>query len=408
MLEGLRVIELATYIAAPSAGMLLSEWGADVIKVEPPEGCPMRGVFSGLLRDDLSGNPVFDLDNRGKRSVVLDLKQPAGIEALRLLLGGADVFLTNMRPAALEKLKLDYSSLKDGFPSLIYASVTGYGHAGPDRGRPGFDISAFFARSGLTHASTRKGEEPVPPRMGVGDHITGVGTAAGILAALHARSRSGKGAMIDASLLRAGIYALGADTAIQLKFGRMSSTKTRHQIFHPFSNYFRTRDGRWLVIVPRQGAKEWQRLCMGVGAKDLAADTRFHTPGGRRAHAAEAVERLDRIFAAGDFEEWEDRLDKADIVWAPVLRPADVAGDAQAEAAGAFREMREPGGSGATYRTVCGPVRFEGPDAPPAQEVFPASPELGRDTLAVLAEAGMSQAELDKRRKAGVFGKTPA
>ncbi len=394
MLSSIRIVELATYIAAPSAGGLLADWGADVLKIEPPEGCPMRVTFN--TGEDF---PVFALDNRGKKGITLDLTKEQSHPVLRRLLQGADVFLTNLRSRSLHKMGLSYENLKQEFPELIYAEVSGYGTIGPDKDLPGFDISAFFARSGMTHANTPKMSDPVLPRTAVGDHITGISTAAAILAAVLNRQTTRRGCFIDSSLLRSGIYALGSDFAIQLGYGRLGSAKPRHEVINPMANYFRTQDERWLTLVPRPvDQKEWRQLCEIVGANDMGDDPRYETPKQRRAAAREIVERLDACFATKTLDEWRPLLDEAGFIWAPVLKPSEVVEDAQANAMDAFIDL--PCADGQRRRSPAGPIRFV--DAPqPLPRPFPA---LGEHIDEVMHQIGYSEAEISNLKKERIFG----
>lgn len=228
MLEGIRVIEHATYMAAPGAGSILSDWGAEVIKIEPPGGDPIRKFFA-TIGTDIQDNPVFDFDNRGKRSIILDTSTPDGQAVLRALAGDAHVFLTNVRPGGLNRAGLDYESLSVDNPKLVYCSLTGFGLEGPDADKPGFDVASFWSRAGVAAITIPKGGDPFPIRTAFGDHTTSMAAAAGICAALVQAERTGKGQLVEASLLRAALFALGSDFAIQLFFGRIGSTKSRHE-----------------------------------------------------------------------------------------------------------------------------------------------------------------------------------
>jgi crotonobetainyl-CoA:carnitine CoA-transferase CaiB-like acyl-CoA transferase len=389
MLEGIKVIEMATYIAAPGAGGILADWGAEVIKVEPLAGCPMRYTMANVGADHLKGSPIFDLDNRGKKGVAINTATPEGVEAVKRLVKDADVFLTNVRPGGLERSGLDYASLSTINPCLVYASVTGYGLEGAERDRPGFDIAAFWARSGLGYLETVKGTEPTTLRTGIGDHTTSMATVGGILAALVERQRTGKGRLVESSLLRAGIYAAGSDMAVQLKFGKLGSTKSRHEAVQPISNFFKTKSGEWFVIVPRQGSVDWTAVCKIIGKPELETDPRFSNPKGRRANAAELVDILDAAFAEHDLDHGRQKLDENDVIWSPLMRPSDVVADPQAVAAGAFVDVPEEDGSG-TFKAPASPVRFPGADDGPKG----AAPALGQHTLDVLRTAGYSEDDL--------------
>ncbi|HEX2818464.1 MAG TPA: CoA transferase, partial [Phenylobacterium sp.] len=198
LLKGLKVVEFASYIAAPGAACMLGDWGADVIKVERPGGDSMRHVFADV-KSELNGNPTFDLDNRGKRAVVLDVGKPEGREALARLAATADVFITNVRPAALKRAGLDEATLRAANPRLVYTIVTGYGLEGPDAHKPGFDVTAFWARAGVANMTAPKGQDPFILRSGFGDHITTLATVSATLAALYEREQTGQGRLVATS-----------------------------------------------------------------------------------------------------------------------------------------------------------------------------------------------------------------
>jgi crotonobetainyl-CoA:carnitine CoA-transferase CaiB-like acyl-CoA transferase len=394
VLEGLKVVELATYIAAPGAGGIMADWGAEVIKIEAPAGDPMRHFFEGLTDGD-DGNPVFELDNRGKRSIALDIARPAGRDAAVKLATGADVFLTNVRPSALKRAGLDYESLGRTNPRLVYASVTGYGLAGPEADRPGFDVTAFWSRSGVARLTAPKGVNPFTLRTGQGDHTTTLATVSAILAALVERGRTGKGRLVETSLLRTGVYSIGSDMAIQLRLGKIASTRPREASINPIANYFQTGDGHWICHNPRGKPRDWPDFAAAVGRPELAEDPRFAKARDRRAHGAELVGALDAAFAAMTLAEVAERLDAADLVWAPVQTLAQCAADPQAEAAGCFVET--PNDRGGSWRAPAAPARFHGADDGPKGP----APGLGQHTKEVLGEIGYSSGEIDALLRSG-------
>jgi crotonobetainyl-CoA:carnitine CoA-transferase CaiB-like acyl-CoA transferase len=387
MLRDLRVIELATYIAAPGAAGIMADWGADVIKIESPDGDPMRGFFD-TIGSDQAANPVFELDNRGKRSVVLDIRAPAGREAVKALVRNADIFLTNVRPAGLARAGLDHDSLKAVNPRLIYCSLTGYGLEGPDADRPGMDVAAFWSRAGVGALTAPKGAEPFPIRTGMGDHVTSLATVSAILAAVHERQRTGVGRLVETSLLRTGVYAIGSDMAIQLRFGKLASTRGRREAVQPLANFFQTRDGRWICLLARQGSTDWARIAAAARRPELAQDPRFSSARLRREHGGALVDILDEAFGVLDYAQAAAALDAGDITWAPWQTPRDLVSDPQASAAGCFVET--PDGHGGTFPAPAGPARFPGAEDGPRGP----APGLGEHTASVLAEIGWSEAEI--------------
>jgi crotonobetainyl-CoA:carnitine CoA-transferase CaiB-like acyl-CoA transferase len=400
MLEGVKVVEYATYIAAPGAGGIMADWGAQVVKIEPPGGDPIRRFFDSIGHESAQ-NPVFDLDNRGKRSIVLDTAKPEGKAVLQKLAADADVFLTNVRPAGLARAGLDYESLKDVNPRLVYASVTGYGLTGPDIDRPGFDISAFWARSGMATLMAPKGVDPFVIRTGMGDHITSMATLSGILAALVERGRTGKGRLVEASLLRAANYAIGCDMAIAHAFGKVASTRPRPQSVQPLGNFFQSKDGKWFVLVPRQGEADWAPICRALELGDLATDERFTKSKARRQNGAELVGILDAAFARWTFDEIAARLDAESLAWAPAQTAVDAAKDPQLIAAGGVVDAPLPDGS--SRKAPGAPVRFPGASDGPKGP----APRPGEHTRAILQQAGYGAEEIGSLLTAGVAREGP-
>jgi crotonobetainyl-CoA:carnitine CoA-transferase CaiB-like acyl-CoA transferase len=388
VLEGLKIVEFATYVAAPSAAAVMSDWGADVIKVESGRGDPTRRTFAG--QPHLEGNPVFEFENHGKRGVVLDVAKPAGREALLRILSDADVFLTNVRPAALKRAKLDYDSLKDLLPKLIYVSVTGYGLQGEGADLPAFDLAAYWSHGGVSGALTPKGHEPQLPRPAMGDAACALATVSATLSAVIERQRTGHGRLVETSLIRAGVYSIGWDMAIQLKWGRLASQRTRKDVFSPIQNYFKTKDERWVGVFPRDGRDDFVHIVKALEMEHLAADERFADHRSRGKNVAAMVEALDEGFARLTLEEIGARLSAADMVWGPLNYPRDTAVDPLAEAAGCFVDVTDA--DGVTFRQPASPARFPGADDTPKRP----APKLGQHTREVLAAAGYAEGEIDQ------------
>lgn len=401
MLQGLRIIEYATYIAAPGAGGILSDWGAEVIKIEPPKGDPIRNFFNSV-GTDITANPVFDLDNRGKKSICLDTSTAEGQDILKRLAADADVFLTNVRPGGLRRSGLDYESLKKTNPKLVYCSLTGYGLTGPDADKPGFDIASFWARAGVANLTLPKGSEPFPLRTGFGDHTTSMAAAAGICAALVEAGKTGHGRLVESSLLRTALYALGSDFAIQLFFGRIGSTKSRGKQSVPIMNFFKTRDDQWLCIVARQGDIDWEPLCRAIGIEHLVDDERYTSARGRRHNSEDLVAAIDDAFSKYTKEEMGRRLDAEQIAWSPVQTLAQVSEDPQVIASGAIVEI-PAAGQDKPYQSPASPVRFQGADDGPKGP----SPELGEHTSQILKAMGYSSAEITAFENSGIARTRP-
>src|SRR5436190_3555031 len=382
MLDGLRVVELAAWVAGPSAAGVLADWGADVIKVEPPGGDPQRRVFQAI-GVSVAVAPPFELDNRGKRSVVLDLRTDEGRDAMARLLDTADVFITNFRLDALERLALDHATLRPRYPRLIYAGVTGYGMEGPDRNRPGYDIGAFWARSSMAATHVPPGTMPIAVRSAVGDHATGITTVAGIMAALYERERTGEGRLVSTSLLRTGMYLMGWDLGIYLRFGRIQSTRPRERHTAPLLNCYQASDGAVFWLIGLEQDRHWPGLLAAIERPELADDPRFGTSPDRAKNSEALVAELDRVFRTRSRDEWATAFDIHDVWWAPVNTIPDAIQDPQAIAAGAFVDMPVVDGE-EPYRAVASPVDFDG-HGHPAGKV----PAVGEHTAEILAELGL-------------------
>jgi crotonobetainyl-CoA:carnitine CoA-transferase CaiB-like acyl-CoA transferase len=395
VLDGLRVVELGIWVAGPAAAGVLADWGADVVKIEPPAGDPMRRLFKLIAGHGQPESPPFDQDNRGKRSVVLDLTEAAGVDAALRILAGADVFLTNLRPEAVARLGLGHAELLERFPQLVYASITGFGLDGPDAHRAGYDVGGFWARSGLAHLTAPAGQPLVQLRAGTGDHTTALAAVSGVLAALVERQRTGRGGLVEVSLLRTGAYTLAWDLGIQARFGKLAPTVPRTAEMNPLVNSYQAGDGRWFWLLGLEADRHAPALCRAVGRPDLLDDERFADARGRRKNAAAFVAELDAVFATADRDHWTERFDAEGVWWAPVNTAADVLVDPQVAATGALVDV--PAGAGApAHRAIGSPVRFDGRAERPGPV-----PGLGQHTAEVLAEAGLDQAAIDALLAAG-------
>jgi crotonobetainyl-CoA:carnitine CoA-transferase CaiB-like acyl-CoA transferase len=273
------------------------------------------------------------------------------------LLEDADVFVSNVRPAGLARMGLDPDSLTKRFPRLIYGQLTGYGATGPDVDKAGYDIGAFWSRSGLAHTTVAPDELPPAIRSGQGDHTTGLSMAAGVLAALFDRERTGKGRVVSTSLLRTGIYTLGWDVGVYLRFGKRQSTKSSRKNPAPQMNCYRCADGRAFWLLGMEADRHFPGLLKAIGREELASVENFKNARARSINAGEFIAVLDEHFATQDYAYWTAQFDANDVWWAPLNSIADAVADPQVIASGAFVDMT-PQPDEAPYRAVNSPVDF--------------------------------------------------
>jgi crotonobetainyl-CoA:carnitine CoA-transferase CaiB-like acyl-CoA transferase len=387
---GLKVIDCASFIAAPVAATLLADLGADVVKIEPPGGDPHRTLYQrvGCLPDPAlaDNNFIWDLNARHKRSVVLDLKQAAGQAVLHRLVQQADVFITNLPLPVRARLGIAADTLLALNPRLVVASMTAYGETGPEASKSGFDVTAYWARAGLmdmvradhTAAPTR----PVP---GMGDHPSAVTLFAAISTALYRRERTGRGGLVSTSLLANGLWSNAIQVQAQLSGMRYGPRLPRSQAPNPLSNIYQVGCGRWLSLVILNEARQLQPLLQVLGLGHLQGDPRLATAASREAHGAEIVALFDQGFARHDLATWRSKLDAAGITFGVVGTLADVDDDAQMRAAGALVGYAHRSGT-----TVAAPILMHGSTA---RAPGPA-PALGAHSASVLAEAGYSAAQI--------------
>jgi crotonobetainyl-CoA:carnitine CoA-transferase CaiB-like acyl-CoA transferase len=396
-MEGVRVVELGVWVAGPAAGGILADWGADVVKIEPPGlGDPAR-LFAAMLGGDLAVNPPFEMDNRSKRSVVIDLATEEG-RALGLeLVDRADVFVSNVREAGLARIGFDPESLLARNPRLVYGAISGYGRSGPDRDKAAYDIAGFWARSGIAHMLTTPGQHPPFQRGGMGDHNAGLAAAGAIAAALFCRERTGRGQLVSTSLLREGLYTLSFDLAIALRYGVPLAVADRKAMGNPAINNYQDADGRWFWLVGLEGDRHWPPLARAVGHPEWIADPRFATAKDRARNAAVLIAHLDAIFATKSRDEWGAIFDaEPELWWAPVQSLDEVISDPQVHEAGGLCEV--PDGAATTLLPAT-PADFHGTPWRPRWM----APAHGQHTDAVLRELGRSEAELAALRAKGAI-----
>lgn len=379
---GVKVVELGVWVAGPAAGGILADWGADVIKIEPPTGDPAR-MFGRMLGCDLGLNPPFEMDNRSKRSVVLDLGTDEGRDTAFELLSDADVFLTNVRPGALQRLGLDFASVSAANPRLVYGLITGYGESGPDADRAAFDVAAFWSRAGVAHLLTRPGDTPPFQRGGMGDHSAGMTMAAAVCAALLARERTGTGQLVTTSLYRQGAYTVSFDLNTYLMSGQPIAIGQRESMGNPCMNNYAAADGRRFWIVGLEPERHWPALCRAVGRPEWRDDSRFADARARAANSAALIAALDDIFATRPLDEWARVFaGEPDFFWSPINTLEDVVADEQFHAAGGIVYVPDGADEQAAVPMVATPADFHGTPWAPRS----AAPELGQHTEEVLAD----------------------
>jgi crotonobetainyl-CoA:carnitine CoA-transferase CaiB-like acyl-CoA transferase len=397
-LEGVRVVEIAHYVAVPGAGALLADLGADVIKVElPPKGeiyRRSRPAFAGF-KTDFPDGPGFHFDNRGKRSLMLDLTNPEARSALLRVIDGADVVTTNLLPARRVKYGLDHESLLARKPSLVVAAINGYGLGGEEADRPAFDYAAYWARTGMMDLMRDEGVPPSMLRPGVGDHAAASNLVIAILAALRMRDATGQGRYVEVSLLQTGLYIFGCDVAMALVAREPLRRHDRKATQNALWNTYQTQDGRWLMLVMIDPTSYWPRLCAAVERPDLETDARYAEPFTRVANTASLIETLEQEFAKRPLAEWKRRLDAAGLIWSPVNRVDEVVDDPQARAMGYFGTLQHPS-DGRTFETLAAPFRIEGVEIGRGR----ACSNVDADGEAILREAGLDESEIAKLRGA--------
>jgi crotonobetainyl-CoA:carnitine CoA-transferase CaiB-like acyl-CoA transferase len=400
LLDGVRVIEASMYAFAPSAAAVLADWGADVIKVVPPEVAdPMYGnPIAGLPDREVNVSFMWEITNRGKRCIGLDLSSEAGQDVLSALLRDADVFITNLLPSAQRRFGIDSETVMAAHPRLVFARATGHGPLGPERDAGGYDHTDFWARTGMAQAASLVSEEFVPqPGPAMGDLASGAFLAGGIAAALFRRERTGRGALVDVSLLSSGLWMFSPAVVASELYDVDTIPRRRHRdLPNALVGAYRTRDDRLVYLAGIQTETHFQNFCDAVGRMDLCADERFATAAARAAHTPECIAVLDEMFATRDLADWIGPLESAATPWSLVQTAHEAARDPQV-VANNFVTTVDHGES--TYPLVASPVQFDGV----APALRPA-PRHGEHTDAVLADLGYDwEAVIEMKTKGAVL-----
>jgi crotonobetainyl-CoA:carnitine CoA-transferase CaiB-like acyl-CoA transferase len=388
ILSGLRVIDCATYIAAPAAATILSDFGAEVIKIErPPHGDPYRYLHRvpGCPTSEVSY--CWVLEARNKRSVALNLGADAGRDALLKLIETADIFITNYQPALVRKFRLAYEDLAPLNDRLICAYLTGYGENGPEVDKPGYDATAYWARSGLMSYIHQGDADPAQSPAGFGDHPTSMTLFASIMLALYERQKTGKGMRVGTSLMANGVWSHSCSIQAALVGAEFPKRTTRKTSVNPLVNNYLTGDGKRLMFCLLDPAKDWGNLCRALDRPDLIDDPRFKTPALRSGNA-EFVELLDQALERKTLAEWVEIFAQHDVIWGPVPSAEDAAHDPQMHANGVFADIEDP--QLGTVKTVTNPIRLTGhPQEPPRR-----APGVGEHTVEVLKELGYNDEQI--------------
>lgn len=396
---GLKVLDAGSFIAAPIAATLLGDMGADVIKIEAPgKGDGYRETYRVPNLPVCEHNYSWSLVGRSKRSLALDLTQPAGQAILHKLVAEADVLITNYPPSRRRRLGLDFAALAELNPRLVYASLTGYGETGPEADVPGFDAAAYWARSGMAD-QMRPGPESPPATCvsGMGDMPTGVSLYAAIVTALYRRLHTGQGGVVSTSLLANGAWANGVALQATLCGGEVPYRKPRHQAINPLANYYLCRDGRWLLLNLIHSDRDWPAFTAAAGLAALRDDPRFACAAQRRTEAGALIALLEHTFAQDDSAVWHTRLGAAGLTVGVVARTADLPEDAQLRQAGGLIPTHLVPGATATPAP---PFLIDGQATAPTR----GAPGLGEHTDAILQEYGVSGEQRAALRRSGVIG----
>ena len=396
ILDGIRVVELATFIFGPAAGTVMADFGADVVKIEHPiTGDPYRYLYKMAPLPPCEENYCWVLDARGKRSLALDCRCDEGRAVATDLIASADVLITNLHPSVLETMRMRYEDLAERAPRLIYAHATGYGETGEEAEKPGYDATAWWARSGMMDAvRPARGGEPVLATAGMGDHPSAMTLLVGILLALLRRQQTRLGTKVSTSLLANGVWANSVFIQAALcgaeEFRHVAHAATPNALVTPY----RTGDDRHFYLAMIQEQVEWAHLLAAIDRRDLAEDARFATVADRRANAALLVGILDEVFRTAPLAVWRARLDSHKVTFGVVARGEDAPTDPQMAAAGVFREIEGREGC----RVVDSPVWIRGVPKTPVRR----PPELGEHGREILRELGYPEGKIDQLFHGGI------
>jgi formyl-CoA transferase len=395
--SGLKVVDLASFIAGPSAAVILSDFGADVIKVEPPAGDLWR-IGNKIPPQPQSKDPYqWHLANRNKRGITLDLKNPSSSQVLEKLVKWADVLIVNTPHPARKKLHLEYDDVVQWNARLIYADVTGFGENGPDASLPGFDITSYWARSGLLSMTRDAGAAPTWPVAGSGDNATAVGLYSAIVTALYRRERSGKGSYVTTSLLAEGIWSASVSIQGALCEAKFFAPHDRKNPANAALNVYQSSDGRWFVLLVTPD--KLAGLAKAIGRTDLLRDPRFADPAKLAANMGELAAILDEVFSAQPMAHWSEVLNGVRVTFGIVREPQEVVNDPQLRANDIVVPLEGAGGK--LTSTISSPIQVHGVAKVPARR----GPEIGEHNDEVLSQLGFDSTEIESLRVSGAIQK---
>jgi len=398
ILSGLRVIDCGTYILAPAAATILSDFGAEVIKIEAPGiGDPHRYLHTVVPMPASDIDYCWILAARNKKSVVVDLKKPAGREMLLKLVAAADVFITNFPESVLTDLHLHYADLQPLNERLVYARASGYGEKGPDVEQPGYDMTAWWARSGLMDAVRSNQNEPALSVGGMGDHPSSSAMFGAIMLGLYQRERSGRGSKVSTSLMANGIWSNACFIQAALVGAKPFTYPSRSEPPNALVNHYVTSDGKRFILCGIRGDKDWLGVCRAIGREDLAQDERYNTREKRYAASCDLVKVLDEVFARHPLEHWKARFKACDVTVSPVLPYTEVIHDPAVLANDVLVDYDDP--KRGRMRTVNSPVFMEGVSKVPAKP----APRLGEHSAEIARGLGYSEAAIAELVAAGVL-----
>ncbi len=398
-LEGVRVIEFANFAAAPSSVAIMADLGAEVIKVEAVGGDPIRGLMKQAKLPEGAHNPdhAFQFINRGKKSIQINLEDPQGAELARKLVATADVVLTNLLPDRRKRFGLDVDDLFAVKSDLVIGLLSGYGEVGEEIDRPGYDVTAFFSRSGLHGSSIPPGGTPPHARPGQGDHTTGIAMFGALMTGLRARDVTGEGQVVEASLLRTATWTIALDLATALVDGRPTNERPRERGLSPMLEAYKCSDGRWLQFTMPDTGNAWVRFCTALDREDLIDHEDYNTSSKRFHNIGSLLATLDETLGSETADYWAGQLDEQRCIWAPVNDTAMAVVDPQVRATGAFETIEHP--EAGKFDTVAAPFRIH---TSPDVGVKGPAPDKGEHTVELLTELGLDAAAISDLTESGI------